>query len=178
MKNIRLIMTACLVAITLQISPEAKAVTGGAPGGPFGLGIILGEPTGITGKYFMNQDYAIDGGLSFDFARWFLVYGDWLYHMRGGFGSRTEVAAATTPYFGLGGLVVVSTKSDFDIHRERYFTDSSANKIAMGLRIPIGIEWRAPTIPLGIFAEIVPGITIIPGTYGFIQGGIGARFYF
>jgi hypothetical protein len=116
--------------------------------------------------------------LSFDFARWFLVYGDWLYHLNGGFGHRNEVAAALTPYFGVGGLIVVSTKSDLDIHNERYFTTTSANKIAIGLRVPIGIEWRAPTIPLGVFVELVPGMTIIPGTYGFIQGGLGARFYF
>ena len=34
----------------------------------FGLGVILGEPTGFSGKYWVDQDHAFDFGLAYSFV--------------------------------------------------------------------------------------------------------------
>ena len=46
------------------------------------------------------------------------------------------------------------------------------------IRIPLGAEWNPRSAPIGVYAELAPGIGLAPGTFGFVEGGIGARFYF
>lgn len=169
------VIPALALALGLALSPLSAQA---AKGGPFGLGIILGEPTGITAKYNMDRTYAVDGGISFNFDQWFMLYADYLHHWPGVMGSQNAFVANLTPYVGFGGLIVMSNRDEYETRKYRYYTSTSSSKTAVGFRIPLGLEWRAPTFPLGVFLELVPGMTIIPGTSGFFQGGIGARFYF
>src|SRR6185503_18546567 len=71
--------------------------------GVFGLGLILGEPTGISGKYWIRHDRAIDGTLSFSFNDYFLIQSDYLFHFHGLFGTRESFTQHLEPYLGLGG---------------------------------------------------------------------------
>jgi hypothetical protein len=130
-----------------------------------GIGLILGEPTGLTGKFWNSSDRAIDGGIAFSFDRYVFLYSDYLFHFRGFSGVR--------PFAGIGGGLLISSGN----RKGKYFDDQSGS-FGLGVRIPLGLEWLIPEAPIGVFAEIVPGIGIIPSTYGFFQGGIGARFYF
>ena len=147
-----------------------------ASGGPFGLGVILGEPTGLTVKYDASAETAYDAGLSFDLSRWILVYGD--YQHKFGNIIHGGPSAVLIPYIGVGGVLVVSNRSDYETRGYRYFDSGKSASVALGVRVPFGIEWRPEDLPLDVFAEIAPGITIIPGTYVFAQGGIGARYFF
>jgi hypothetical protein len=171
--------TVCLITLVIG-SPNAHAASGGGygPGGPFGLGIVIGEPTGLTAKYRMNSEQAFDIGLSFDVSHWFLIYSDWLYHFPGGFGNKAPFFQQTTPYIGIGGLLIFSNRDEWETRHWRYYSTTSSSRTAVGVRIPLGAEWRAPSIPLGVFVELVPGLVIVPATDGFFQAGIGARFYF
>jgi hypothetical protein len=47
--------------------------------GPFGVGLILGEPTALNFKYDQTQNDAFDAGLAFNLDKWLLVYGDYQY---------------------------------------------------------------------------------------------------
>lgn len=130
-----------------------------------GIGLIFGEPTGLSAKFWTQPDRAIDAGLAFSFDRFVLIYSDFLFHFKSYQGIR--------PYAGIGGgFLIASGKKD-----NKYF-DQDDGSIGLGIRIPLGAEWFIPEAPFGIFLEIVPGVGIIPSTYGFFQGGIGARFYF
>jgi hypothetical protein len=130
-----------------------------------GLGLILGEPTGLTAKFWKNQDRAIDAGLAFSFDRFVFLYSDYLFHFKSISGIR--------PYAGIGGGLLISSGNK----NGKYF-DNRDGSVGIGVRIPLGGEWFIPDAPFGIFAELVPGIGLVPSTYGFFQGGIGARFYF
>ena len=143
-------------------------------GGPFGLGIVLGDPSAITARYDFSSEKAIDGGLSFFSNDWVLVYVDGLYKFNDGFGHSHSFFAQTTPYIGAGAVIVSSSKSRHD----RYFSGSDSANFALGIRVPLGAEWKPTRVPVGVFAEVSPGLVIIPGTYGFLQAGIGARYYF
>lgn len=129
-----------------------------------GLGLILGEPTGITGKMWTSQDRAIDAGIAFSFDEFVFLYSDYLFHFKSISGIR--------PYAGIGGGLLISSGGK----KGKYF-DENDGGIGLGVRIPLGAEWFVPDAPFGIFAELVPGIGLVPGTYGFFQGGVGARFY-
>jgi hypothetical protein len=140
--------------------------------GNFGLGLVLGEPTGISANYWIRNDRSIDGELSFDFNNFFLIQSDYLFHFHGLFGTRESFTQHLEPYLGIGGVLFFATGNRAT---SSYFTNGT---VGFGVRIPFGAEWMIPSSPFGIFLELVPGIGLIPGTFGFLQGGIGARIYF
>jgi len=127
----------------------------------FGLGIIAGEPTGLTAKYMLDATSAIDGGVGWKTSgdSEFHIYADYLFHLR----DLIAVKKGALPvYFG-GGLRFVDR-------------DKKDNKF--GVRIPVGIEYLFDGIALGAFAELVPVLNLTPDTDFDLEGGIGVRYYF
>jgi hypothetical protein len=153
--------------------------------GQLGVGVILGEPTGFTGKYFTNPSNAFDLGVAYSFGNFFEVYGDYLWHYplnieRAGRSPKIRLRTGGTEsnlhyYFGVGGVLIVSSES----HRSdgRYFT-SGGNSTGVGLRIPVGLEFEPAATPIGLFIEIVPAMGVVPDIFLFLQGGLGVRIYF
>ena len=170
--NLKVLVIAALVSLS-SVSQAATQRTGG----PFGLGLILGDPTALNVKYDSDETTAFDGGLAFNFDKWVLLYGDYQYKFAGAFANQRGLSQIT-PYVGVGLVLVVSNRSVEDTRKTQYFTDSSSSKVALGIRIPLGIEWRPLNVPIGVFGEIAPGIAIIPGTIAFFEGGVGVRYYF
>lgn len=125
-----------------------------------GLGVILGEPTGVTGKLWHKPDMAYDVGLSYSWRKYFILYGDHLWHWKNIFEGRSDFMRSLWAYAGVGAGV--------------YFGGGGG----LGVRIPLGFEWKPKSPPLGIFAEIVPTVGLIPTVSGGVGGGIGARYYF
>ena len=157
-----------VVAWTLLLASftsSAWAKKTGAGLADFGAGIILGEPTGLTFKYWKASTRAIDGGFAYSANEFLLLYADHLWHFPAF--SASLARSSIQPYLGLGGVFFISNRS----HR----TDQEK---VLGVRIPFGAEWKPGAPPLGVFVELVPGLGIIPATYGLFQGGIGARYYF
>ena len=158
---------------SLLISPSSAHATGG---GPFGLGVILGEPTGFTGKYWQNNQEAIDFGLTWSFGSYFLVYGDYLWHWKGVINAKGQFFKDLHLYLGAGAVLFVG--GDEARRNRRFFTDDGRSAVGIGARIPLGAEWKPGRPPFGVFLELVPGLGVIPSVYGFFQGGIGIRYYF
>lgn len=127
----------------------------------FGLGIIAGEPTGITGKYMLDDSNAIDGGVGWKTSgdNEFHIYADYLVHFR----HLIEAKKGDLPVYLGGGLRWVK--------REK-----KENKF--GVRIPFGVEYIFGGGSLGAFAELVPVMNLTPDTEFDLEGGIGIRFYF
>jgi hypothetical protein len=173
--RIVLILQASLTMLVVSSTSEAQLFSQKRD---FGLGIILGNPTSITAKYNMNSIRAFDGGLAYSSEKWTLLYSDILHHFPGAFGRRDPFISRLTPYLGLGAVLVISSRPQSERWRDDYFSKSDSSDLALGMRIPLGIEWKPDSTPIGIFLEIVPGLTLIPGTYSFLQGGLGGRFYF
>lgn len=145
--------------------------------GAWAAGLVLGEPTGFTAKHGLSSRSAVDAGLAFSFDRFFLVYSDYLWHFPGGFATRSSepFVQQLTPYVGAGGVLLFSTDSG---RNDGKFFTSGGSSVGFGIRVPLGIEWKPGSPPLGVFAEMVPGIGVVPSTFGFLEGGIGARWYF
>ncbi len=128
---------------------------------PFGAGVIVGEPTGVTAKYWVSDTTAFDAavGWSFEGRTSLHLHGSYLFHDF----DLVEVAQGSLPlYAGIGGrLKARSGKSD-----------------RLGVRVPFGAAYHFEDFPLETFAEIVPILDVVPSSRVSLNAAIGARFYF
>jgi len=125
----------------------------------FGLGAVFGEPTGLSAKLWTSDKTAIDGAAAWSFSGsgYFHLHADFLIHNF----DLISVSEGKLPlYFGLGAFM------DF------------ASELGLGIRIPLGLAYHFESAPLDVFAEIAPGLSLLPGTDFYFGGGIGIRFYF
>jgi hypothetical protein len=148
---------AALVLIMLALSAHhLKAQNHGT-----GLGVILGEPTGISFKHWLGGATAIDAGLAWSFVAddvhfhmTYLIHAfDWI-KSDDDFGSRLNF------YYGIGG-------------RARFERDSRA-----GGRGVLGLVYFFKGAPLDAFVGIAPIMDVVPETELDLTGGIGMRYFF
>jgi hypothetical protein len=141
---------------------------------PFGLGLALGEPTGITGKYWFNRKNTLQFAAGWGYwpHHGGAIYCDYLYNVF------TILRAKKVPfnllfYMGLGGKLGIW---DDYWHRDHYY-DSG---VSLGLRIPFGVTMVFVKGPFDVFLEVVPGMAFIhPHPFWFdLDACIGGRFYF
>lgn len=134
--------------------------------GPFGLGIVLGEPSGLTAKLFFSRSSAFQLHVGYGFGPHgygrLVVTGDYLFHFMGAL-PPIRRAGRLVPYVGIGGRLGIR--------------DNEHGNALLGVRVPLGMSFFL-NAPLEIFAEVAIGIGIIPETVGIVDGGLGARFYF
>ena len=169
-------------ALVQPTTAEARPRPGGQIGGrrfeankTFGLGIELGAPTAINGKYFLSGDRALDFGIGELFSyvdRYgFDIYGDYLFH---------PVSLASTEAFELPLYIGPGIRFlDFE-DRSGPVYDTA---FAIGFRVPIGISFDFNNVPLDVFVQLVPTIDFFSGyarhtVYPFIEGSIGVRYWF
>ncbi|MDR0305228.1 MAG: hypothetical protein LBI42_00130 [Chitinispirillales bacterium] len=156
MKKLPLILL-CLIAVLLPArGSEVRDEPTRSEFPRFEFGAILGFPTGINAKYWINNRLAVDvaGAWAFEDEGSFEVHSDLLYNL-----FYLNMNSGLMPvYFGLGGAV--------------YFTDDTF----VGVRIPIGITYLFDEAPLSLLMEVVPIIGIAPSTALRMGGGIGVRF--
>ena len=135
-----------------------------AAGGPkgFGLGLIIGEPTGPSFKAWLSSKSAIDGAAawSLDKKNALHLHADYLLHNF----TAIKVEKGSLPiYFGIGGRIRFEEDNDDDI---------------IGVRFPVGLEYYPAETPLGIFIEAVPVLDLAPDTDFDMEGAIGIRYFF
>lgn len=144
----------------------ALAMSGAANAADFGLGIIIGSPTGISAKYGLSQNHAIDGALAWDLSENHIhLSSDYLWIKRGGLNLEQ---VALDWYFGVGGRVVVYNRPK----------NSRDDDYAIGVRGPIGVGYTFKDPRIEIFGELALIMNLIESTSVNIEGGIGARFHF
>ncbi len=149
--------TAALVLIVLTLGVCAQ--TAPAQQNGFGLGVILGEPTGFAFKGWMDSKSAIDAGLAWSFLHetTFHVHVDYLLHTDA-LTKRSDMPA----YYGIGGRIKTGGRGGDRI----------------GVRIVGGLVYYLPESPIDIFVELAPILDFAPSTNFQINGGIGARYFF
>lgn len=147
--------------------------SGSATSGDIGLGAMFGEPTGLTLKSWTSRRTAFDVGVAYSFSGFFEILGDYLWHFPGAFAnaSRGRVSSEFVPYVGIG------VEAFFDTEDANAGGRRDSSNAGFGLRLPLGLEFLPTGAPLGVFAEIVPGLGLAPATFGFLEGVVGARFY-
>jgi hypothetical protein len=174
------LLVAALIGATSLLSQTNDADARPRPAGKqrqfsanktFGLGLMLGAPSGLTGKYFLNSREALDfgfGGMRYYRNRsGFHAHADYLWHPL----SLASAEPFEIPlYFGIGARVF-----DFDDR----FEDSN---LAVGLRVPVGIALDFNNVPLDIFLEFALVADVFVGYRDSIgvdvNGALGIRYWF
>lgn len=124
-----------------------------------GIGAMLGNPTGLNAKYWLDENVAIDGGLALSWGKHsdLSLHSDYLMHNKGAF-FLNEVHPLDL-YYGLGG------RMEF------------ADDLELGVRVPVGLAHRLVEQPADVFAEIAPIVDFIGTTGVEIHFAVGGRYY-
>jgi hypothetical protein len=138
----------------LLTAPKVQAQDSG-----FGLGIMVGEPTGISAKTWIGERSAIDAGATWSFTGESAIHlhADYLLHNFGDI----EVSKGRLPwYYGIGGRIQLSDDPN------------------IGARVPVGLNYWVEDAPIDLFFEVAPTMNLIPDVRFDMSGGIGVRYFF
>ena len=169
MKKFGLALTAILVFFLSVTFSDAQ----GPKGKDFGFGLILGDPTGATIKYWTNSENAFDFYVGSSYFGRIRVGGDYLWHFDA-FNSNV-----VKMYAGLGLVVGVGNGSGiwYKEDKNKFYYWEEDNSLGFGARGLLGINIVPRNVPLEIFFELGPLMGISPN-YGFnVDGALGVRFY-
>ncbi len=143
----------------ITFNPELLKGQTDGDGGNLGIGIMVGEPTGVSVKTWNSGRSAFGIG-----AAWSLsgrnealhLHADYLLHSW--FTEMNEERLAF--YYGIGGRII-------------FAGDPTA-----GVRIPFGLNYVFAGIPFDIFVEAVPILDLTPEIEFAGNGAVGIRYYF
>ncbi|MHC1738874.1 MAG: hypothetical protein AB9882_12790 [Ignavibacteriaceae bacterium] len=137
----------------------------------FGLGLILGEPTGLSAKLWTSKINAFDFGLGVAVGGDRIKYNgnynngsrihfhmDYLWHAF----NAISAAERFPLYYGIGG---------------RYNSGGGYDG-SFGIRGVFGIAWFPHSTPIDVFLELVPVFQVTPLTGLGIDAGVGIRYFF
>jgi len=137
----------------------------------FGLGIILGEPTGLSAKLWTSKVNAFDFGLGvglggdrisykgdYNNSRRIHFHMDYLWHSFNAISSSENLPL----YYGIGGR----------------YNSGGGYEGSLGIRGVLGIAWFPHATPIDVFFELVPVFQVTPLTGLGIDAGLGIRYFF
>lgn len=154
------ILSSLFLAATLILSHgTARAVDRGT-----GLGFIMGEPTGISGKFWLGGRTALDAALAwstFDEHDDLHLQMDYVWH---DFGLLSVDRGALPVYYGLGGRLATR--------------DGRGGEDRLGVRFPVGLAYIFPSQRADLFFEVAPTLDLTPDTNVDVEGGLGVRYFF
>ena len=138
----------------------------------WGVGVILGEPTGLSVKKWTAPDRAFDAAAAWSFSDHdsFQFHADYLIH-HFDILEPAPTSCRVAFYYGAGGRVKLRDNND-------HGNDHAENDDRVGLRIPFGLTCLFNKTPLEFFAELAPILDVVPETEGNINGAFGLRYYF
>jgi len=168
-------MRLVLLAAAIALAAPARAAADddgdtdrGADKGTLGIGIILGEPTGISAKLYVKDDQAVQAAVGSAFISGGLqLHADYVFHP---YILQTRPSFVLPVYIGPGIRLI-----DYTNGRD----DSS---FAFGVRGVAGMLFDFKDVPLDAFVEVAGVLE-----YEFKDGegaairlnvGAGARYYF
>ena len=120
------------------------------------LGIILGEPTGISMKFWQTGSTAIDAAAAWSFGKNESVHLHATYLKHHPLEADRGILAL---YYGLGARTIMS------------------NSAKLGARIPVGLQYIMPDSRLSLFFEVAPIFDVMPSTSFGVNGGLGIRYF-
>ena len=124
-----------------------------------GLGIIAGDPTGISAKLWLGETAAIDAAAAWSFLDppAFHFHADYLLH---GAVAVDMPAGSLMFHTGIGGRL------------------KAEEETVLGVRIPFGLAYWFESQPIEVFLEIAVILDLAPATELDLGAGLGIRYFF
>ena len=128
-----------------------------------GVGVIVGDPTGLSAKIWTAQSTALQFAVAWRTRDPFLgtrvsISGDYVWHSFDAIRSNERFPI----YYGVGGTIA----------------SGGAFESALGVRGVIGIDWLSRRVPIDIFFQVTPVLVLSPSTDGEVSAGLGVRYFF
>lgn len=121
-----------------------------------GVGVILGDPTGLTFTHRFSTERELRPFLAYDWGNSFEIGVDYRFR-RPGAGWLPQELKSTVPFFGIGARI--------------------ENDNQFGLRLPVGLQYRFAGTPSEVGLELVPGIGLAPDTEAHFEGGFTFTYF-
>lgn len=181
-------LSVLLLLLTLAGPAFAESASGkGTPaaspvgrGSSLGVGLYLGQPSGITVSYWISPSLAASG-----------IIGSWLHPAAGGvLGARLlyhvrDLASSVQPlevnvYFGGGAGAGWLEQERWHEHTDPWPHRHihPYRELLVYLQPAVGGQLVFRTVPVEIFLELSPALMLTPGPDLEAAGGLGARYYF
>lgn len=143
---------------------------GQSNGGNLGVGAMLGEPTGISLKYWLDATHAIDGGVAWSLTEneSLHLHADYLFHVNDAL-SPKDLKGPLSFYYGIGARLKFKDGGG---------KGRNADDDLVGIRFPLGLSYRIPESPFDVFLEFVPVLDVVPSTDVAFDLAVGGRYYF
>lgn len=129
-----------------------------------GIGVSLGDPSGISYKYWADSTLAISGLSSFQIRKngsYFYTHLDFNKHQF--FEKANWDAGYLGLFFGAG---LMYEWKDFGMD-DNFLT----------LRLPVGLNFHLHDLPFSFYFETAPHFTVYPDFHFFFNGNLGFRYY-
>ncbi len=123
---------------------------------PVGVGVMAGDPTGLTAKYRFDATNAVDLGIGLDD---FSVHADYLWHDWSLFPQSPQTRPAA--YYGFGAGLI----------------DRKHDSILMA-RALAGVSLFFTSQPFELFAELAPVLKLTGDSGLDLDAAVGVRYYF
>ncbi len=133
-----------------QASPTTIRLSGVPADGPMGLGLFLGQPTGVSFELDLGPASWLDAKAAWNFG--------------GGHGGYSILLQANYEY-AFPGMLVIEAAS---------FTPF----FGLGARVPGGLAYRFRKAPFELFIEVGLDIPMFPAFGIGASGGLGVRYRF
>lgn len=161
----RLFTRFMLAALLMAAAPLCAAERAGDQG----LGLILGNPSGVSYKAWLSNEIAIDAAVGVDRSE-FDVHATLLYHDFNWFRSLKAAEGGAISWLRargeMGWYAGVGPRMLFEENEE------------LGIRLPVGLSYFVNNSPWEIFCEAAPVLRLTPDTGFNGDIAVGARFYF
>jgi len=130
----------------------------------YGLGIIAGEPSGLSGKMWLSDDMAVDCGMAWSFAddASINIHSEVLWHDWHILDDALEIddTGRLPLYYGVGGRI------------------KAAGETRVGVRFVVGAAFMFNYAPFDVFVELAPIMDLAPKTELRFNAAVGGRFWF
>lgn len=130
------------------------------------LGIVLGDPTGLSGRFGLDGDHSIEGALAITSEHYhgLHLHGTYLwdkprtFHLQGG--------EPFYMYYGLGARLISIDRGEHD------------GDIALAARAPLGLLFKIRNPDLEFFVELAGALNVTPNVNADLDAAIGCRIRF
>jgi hypothetical protein len=158
---LNIVVLLIIIGINSKVSAQSRK---------FGLGVIVGEPTGLSAKLWLSHTNALAFGLGWSVEGYRIngfdkeydnvtrthIHVDYLWH------SYSAINSQFPLFYGIGGRINTGPQ----------YSGTFA------VRCVLGIEWLPRDTPIDVFIEVVPSLQLVNSTGFGIDAGIGARYFF
>lgn len=156
---------AALVALfasvaSLQAQPDIRGI---------GVGLMLGEPTGVTLKGALTGNNAWDATVGTSWFGNLTLQAHYLWNINAFNSSNAGL------YFGVGGVIGIGHGKGVYIKNDKHQEDDNAT--ALGAQGVAGFNTIPFRTPVEFFVELDPVVRIAPSAGFNFMAAIGARYY-